>query len=92
MVVVGNKNFCSLRDAAWQKRWARSLSSVVRGFKIGVTKWCRENGYENFKWQKSFYDHIIRDEKSLDGIREYIMNNPLKWELDRYNNENLCVF
>ena len=30
-----------------------------------------------FAWQKSFYDHIIRNEKSLDNIREYVRNNPL---------------
>ena len=77
--VVGNKNIHS----PWQKKWARSISSMVRGFKIGVTKWCRQNNYGNFKWQKSFYDHIIRDERSLYYIREYIKNNPLKWETDR---------
>ncbi len=38
-----------------------------------------------FKWQKSFYDHVIRDEKHLQRIREYIQNNPLKWHLDILN-------
>ncbi|MFA4834052.1 MAG: transposase [Patescibacteria group bacterium] len=95
---VGNKNFCSLPNRnnnycspRWQTRWARSLSSVIRGFKIGVKKWCGENDYEHFAWQKSFYDHIIRHEKSLNKIREYIINNPLKWELDRNNPENLLM-
>jgi REP element-mobilizing transposase RayT len=32
-------------------------------------------------WQRSFYDHIIRNEKSLDQIREYIINNPSQWGL-----------
>ncbi len=36
-------------------------------------------------WQRSFYDHLVRDEKSLNRIREYIANNPLRWELDREN-------
>jgi REP element-mobilizing transposase RayT len=36
-------------------------------------------------WQRNFYEHIIRNEKSLQGIREYIVNNPLQWELDREN-------
>jgi len=91
----GNKNFSSLR-LPWQTKWSRSLSSIVRGFKIGVTKWCRENKIvlnENycstqFSWQKSFYDHIIRDEKSLNKIREYIADNPSKWERDRNNQKN----
>jgi len=94
--IVGNKNFCSLR---WQTKWARSLSSVIRGFKIGVKRWCRENNYvlnknfcsAQFAWQKSFYDHIIRTEKSLNKIRNYIYNNPLRWELDRNNSENLLM-
>ncbi|MFH1245842.1 MAG: hypothetical protein V1662_05080 [Candidatus Omnitrophota bacterium] len=38
-----------------------------------------------FQWQPGFYEHIIRDEKSLDGIRQYIIENPLKWESDSEN-------
>jgi len=88
---VGNKDFCSLQtqNITWQKQWARSLSSVVRGVKIGVTKWCKDNKYEDFHWQKSFYDKIIRDEKSLRLIREYIQNNPLRWDLEKNDIENL---
>jgi len=36
-------------------------------------------------WQRSFYDHIIRDEVDLNRIRQYIVDNPLKWEMDMYN-------
>lgn len=97
---TGNKDFCSLQS--WQTKWTRSLSSIVRGFKIGVTKWCHKNNINHgeqkflfhtmrFSWQKSFYDHIIRNEKSLNKIREYIINNPLKWESDRNNSENLWM-
>lgn len=89
---VGNNNYCSLQtNIAWQTKWARSLSSIIRGFKIGVTQWCRENNHQYFTWQKSFYDHIIRDEKSLNEIREYIANNLLKWESDRNNLGNLWM-
>jgi len=77
---VGNENFHSLRGAK-----SRSLSSIIRGFKIGVTKFCRENGHKNFAWQSSFHDRIIRDESELNRIREYIQNNPLNWELDEEN-------
>ena len=35
--------------------------------------------------QRSFYDHVIRDDDDLGRIREYIQNNPLKWSLDEYN-------
>jgi len=38
-----------------------------------------------FAWQRNYYEHIIRDEKSLDRIRDYIFNNPFSWALDREN-------
>jgi REP element-mobilizing transposase RayT len=39
-------------------------------------------------WQKSFYDHIIRNDTDLLRIQEYIMNNPINWELDTLNPNN----
>jgi REP element-mobilizing transposase RayT len=36
-------------------------------------------------WQRNYYEHIIRDQVSLNNIREYIINNPLKWEEDSEN-------
>ena len=59
-----------------------NLASIIRGFKGCTTKRIREAGFD-FGWQTRFYEHVIRDEKSLDEIRSYIVNNPLKWELDK---------
>jgi REP element-mobilizing transposase RayT len=56
-----------------------SLSNVINSFKT-ITSKKNKNPF----WQRSFYDHIIRNEKDLKNIREYILNNPLKWELDKY--------
>jgi len=36
-------------------------------------------------WQRNYYEHIIRDEESLNRIREYILNNPSRWEMDQEN-------
>ncbi|MGQ0663027.1 MAG: transposase [Pseudomonadota bacterium] len=36
-------------------------------------------------WQRSYHDHVVRDEAELARIREYIRNNPIKWELDDEN-------
>ena len=36
-------------------------------------------------WQKSYYDHIIRNYTELDRIRDYIACNPLRWEMDGEN-------
>ena len=68
------------------------LSKTVKSFKEISLKTIRKqfNDFE-FSWQRSFYDHIIRDEKSLEKIRNYIANNPLKWETDRNNQEKLLM-
>ena len=39
-------------------------------------------------WQRNYYEQIIRDEVSLAQIRQYIINNPLQWALDRENPAN----
>jgi REP element-mobilizing transposase RayT len=36
-------------------------------------------------WQRGYYEHVIRNEKEFNEIGEYILGNPLKWELDREN-------
>jgi putative transposase len=63
----------------------QSVGSIIRGFKIGVTKWFRERSPNISIWQRSFFDHIIRDEKSLYFIRRYIRNNPLAWDKEKEN-------
>ncbi|MEH1765013.1 MAG: transposase [Nostoc sp.] len=68
-----------------------SLSAIARSYKSAVTRWYRENGYENFAWQPRFYDHIIRADASLDRIREYIINNSIKWDKDKNNPTNLWM-
>jgi len=67
------------------------LSEIVRALKsFSARKINKLRKTKNLLvWQSRFYDHIVRDEKSLNNIREYIMNNPLNWETD---NENpFCV-
>ena len=62
---------------------SRNLGSVVRGFKIGVTKQARSIDQE-FSWQPRYHDHIIRDEESYQRISEYIQWNPRNWKTDKY--------
>jgi REP element-mobilizing transposase RayT len=59
-----------------------SLGAIINQFKSVCTKQIRAAGHD-FGWQARYYEQIIRDEKSLHGIREYIVNNPLKWETDK---------
>jgi REP element-mobilizing transposase RayT len=62
---------------------APTLGNVIGSFKSAVTKWANENGYNKFKWQRSYYDRIIRNEKELYLMRNYIKLNPFKWDLEK---------
>jgi putative transposase len=53
-----------------------NLASIIRGFKGCATKRIRETGFD-FGWQTRYYEHVIRDEKSLGEIRLYIVNSTL---------------
>ncbi len=54
---------------------------------IGQLKSYTTNKFGNTLWQRSYHDHIIRDEKDYQKIWEYIDTNPLKWELDCFYND-----
>mgnify|MGYP001603222805 CR=1 FL=1 len=62
-----------------------SLSQIIKSLKDVTTKQIRSQCGIHFSWQRSFHDHIIRDEYDLCRIREYIINNPLKWDDDVEN-------
>jgi REP element-mobilizing transposase RayT len=66
-----------------------TLSEIIRGFKTFSSKQINILSKNKFVWQRSFYDHIIRNERSLYEIRNYIINNPAKWELEKNQNENM---
>ena len=84
---VGVQNFEPLRNK-FQHIIPKSIGSIIRTYKTAVTHWSKQNDY-NFFWQRNFYEHIIRNENELNEIREYINNNPLQWELDNENPENI---
>ncbi len=65
-----------------------NLSVVIGSYKSAVSKQINQLNKVSFKWQRYFYDHIIRTEKSLNKIREYIVNNPAKWADDENNIKN----
>lgn len=67
-----------------------SLSDIISAYKNIAGREIRKIDL-NFNWQKSFYDHVVRKEESLDKIRQYIRNNPLQWEMDRNNSANLWM-
>lgn len=62
---------------------SKNLGSIIRGFKIGVTKYANKNNIP-FKWQPRFYDRVIRNENELENIQIYIKNNAVNWGKDKY--------
>jgi REP element-mobilizing transposase RayT len=65
----------------------KDLPEIVRQLKTYSSK--RINILNNTTgtsvWQRSFYEHIIRNDKELYEIRRYIEFNPLNWNEDEYN-------
>ncbi len=63
-------------------RLPRTLGSIIAGFKSASTKRIRllSERTELRIWQSRFYEHVIRTEQSLRQIRQYIVDNPARWE------------
>ena len=97
IIVIGENEYNQCRDAMRcvstnnnQNQFgpqSKNLASVIRGFKSVVTINARKINPE-FGWQKGYYEHIIRDEKSYRTISEYIRYNSLKWQFDKLNQGN----
>jgi REP element-mobilizing transposase RayT len=62
-----------------------TLGQVVAYFKFQSTKSVNQaRGTPGGRfWQRNYYDHVIREETSLDRLRNYVVENPLRWELDQ---------
>ena len=55
---------------------APTLGEMVRAYKAASTRLIRQAGTPDFAWQRNYYEHVVRDEESLDRIRQYILNPP----------------
>ena len=73
-------------NRAYGRAVADSISTMMRQFKSIATK--RINRHRDTPgasvWQGNFYDHIIRNRRSLHHIRQYIRANPARWTEDRF--------
>ena len=67
-----------------------SVGAILAQFKSAVSKSINAlHGTRGIQiWQRNYHEHIIRDDNSLNRIREYIGNNPRPWVLDRENPAN----
>lgn len=68
----------------FQKMIPKSVAAILKGFKIGVTKWFRQNTDIYVVWQRNYHEHIIRNGNSYAMIADYIVNNPAKWTDDKF--------
>ena len=71
---------------------APTLGEVVGAYKslttVEYARGVRSRGWQPFQgqlWQRNYYDHVVRDYKSLDSIRQYIRDNPAQWAFDSEN-------
>jgi len=71
-------------------RVAPTVGNIIGAFKSRVTveyiRGVKTSGWPPFRgrlWQRNYYEHIIRNERALNAIRQYIMENPRRWQMDR---------
>jgi len=99
IIIIGSNEYNTQRDIQrrdamlrvstndeYKNRFApqsKNLSSIIRGYKSAVTTYARKNDIE-FNWQTRFHDHIIRSVDDYHRISNYIINNPAKWQDDKF--------
>ncbi len=62
---------------------SKNLGSILRGYKSAVTTFARNHNIQ-FNWQARFHDHIIRSMDEYYRISNYIINNPVNWQKDKF--------
>ncbi|SDS17575.1 hypothetical protein SAMN05216503_2217 [Polaribacter sp. KT25b] len=67
-------------------QWFKTMTTNEYIRNVKTNNWQRFNGK---LWQRNYWEHIIRNEKSYQNISEYIMNNPTKWIADKLNPNNI---
>ncbi len=73
-------------DKATNRAWLGTLSLFIRQVKASISHDIHTINHD-FAWQRSFHDHIVRDERSFNMIHEYITHNPERWDKDVFNTE-----
>ena len=68
-----------------------TLMDAVCMFKSVSARMCnRQRGVSGIAfWQTSFYEKVIRNEEAYLMVSQYIMDNPVKWKMDKYYRESL---
>ena len=76
------------------QRAPKSLGSLVAGFKSSATKRINEARSTPGApvWQRNYCERVIRNERELDAIRQYIVDNPEKWPEDKENPQDVTGY
>ena len=72
----------AIRESPLQKR--STISKAIGYLKMNASKEIHKYGYTEQIWQRGFYDHVVRNDEDYDAIWQYIDENPIKWELDKF--------
>ena len=93
-VVAHDNNGSTTRRATTRVAPTITVGGIIGAFQSIVTveyiRGVKNHGWQSFNgklWQRNYYEHIIRDEKSYHRISEYIVNNPANWHNDKLNNK-----
>jgi putative transposase len=62
-----------------------TLGQIIRTFKAKASHTIGDAGTLDFAWQRNYHDRIIRNQRELDAIRQYIAYNPANWDFDKEN-------
>jgi putative transposase len=64
-----------------------TLGQVIAYFKYQTTKSINQihKTPGNRVWQRNYYEHVTRNEVDLNDVRQYIINNPIQWDMDEEN-------
>jgi REP element-mobilizing transposase RayT len=84
---VGRRHACESQRHAFDLQGERKhekLPVIIGSYKSAVSKEIHKISH-SFKWQRSYHDHIIRNEKALGYIYHYIKHNPENWDKDLEN-------
>jgi REP element-mobilizing transposase RayT len=87
ILILGGETRADIRRSSLSQhmQWFKTVTTnaYVRG--VDEARW---DSFPGKLWQRSFHDHIIRNERSLNALREYILSNPARWADDQLNPAN----
>ena len=87
-IPVGTSHVMSQRNHnQFSKPIPGSISVIIQQYKSSVTRFVNKNNISHFRWQRNYYEHIIRNKQSYEKIADYIINNPKNWKEDNFFNE-----